>query len=253
MSRKDFLTILSTIALLLAICACIVVIKSGMLVIKNNQSPNVKQISSTPAASGTLKVDSESFGNPIDFPFPPSETPIKTFKIASDSIYQECNMFLGYTYKVINESGSDFLITADPEMATVTDKDYVIPQSIGAAVLWTKNSSGDWIGFSIAISEEGSFNYWSYESCNLSKMENLNIGTNIIAVTSSDPDVAYPQLIGDEVHLFMADKVGRCELTISYLLKPSQTIVINNIGVFDDYYNSQYEIAMEMAKRRGIE
>ena len=252
MSRKDFLTILSTIALLLAICACIVVIKSGMLVIKNNQAPDAKQVSSS-SASGTLEFDSESFGNPIDFPAPPSENPIKTFKIASDSIYQEWNMYLGNTYKVISPYNIEYMITADPEIATVTDKDYVIPQSIGAAVLWTKNSSGDWIGFSIAISEEGSFNYWSYESCNLSKMENLNIGTNIIAVTSSDPDVAYPQLIGDEVHVFTAGKVGRCELTISYLLKPSQTIVINNIGLFDDYYNSQYEIAMEMAKRRGIE
>lgn len=252
MSRKDFLTILSTIALLLAICACIVVIKSGMLVIKNNQSPDAKQVSSS-SASGTLEFDSESFGNPIDFPAPPSEAPIKTFKIASDSIYQEWNMYLGSTYKVISPYNIEYMITADPEIATVTDKDYVIPQSIGAAVLWTKDGSGNWIGSSISMSEEGAFIYWSYESCNLSKMENLNIGTNIIAVTSSDPDVAYPQLIGDEVHLFMADKVGRCELTISYLLKPSQTIVINNIGVFDDYYNSQYEIAMEMAKRRGIE
>lgn len=252
MSRKDFLTILSTIALLLAICACIVVIKSGMLVIKNNQSPNAKQVSSS-SASGTLEFDSESFGNPIDFPTPPSETPIKTFKIASDSIYQEWNMYLGSTYKVISPYNIEYMITADPEIATVTAKDYVIPQSIGAAVLWTKDGSGNWIGSSISMSEEGAFICWSYESRNLSQMENLNIGTNIIAVTSSDPDVAYPQLIGDEVHLFMADKVGRCELTISYLLKPSQTIVINNIGVFDDYYNSQYEIAMEMAKRRGIE
>ena len=252
MSRKDFLTILSTIALLLSICACIVVIKSGMLVIKNNQSPDAKQVSSS-SASGTLEFDSESFGNPIDFPVPPSETPIKTFKIASDSIYQEWNMYLGSTYKVISPYNIEYLITADPEIATVTDKDYVIPQSIGAAVLWTKDGSGNWIGSSISMSEEGAFICWSYESRNLSQMENLNIGTNIIAVTSSDPDVAYPQLIGDEVHVFTAGKVGRCELTISYLLKPSQTIVINNIGLFDDYYNSQYEIAMEMAKRRGIE
>lgn len=252
MSRKDFLTILSTIALLLAICACIVVIKSGMLVIKNNQAPDAKQVSSS-SASGTLEFDSESFGNPIDFPAPPSENPIKTFKIASDSIYQEWNMYLGNTYKVISPYNIEYMITADPEIATVTDKDYVIPQSIGAAVLWTKDGSGNWIGSSISMTEEEAFICWSYESRNLSQMENLNIGTNIIAVTSSDPDVAYPQLIGDEVHVFTAGKVGRCELTISYLLKPSQTIVINNIGLFDDYYNSQYEIAMEMAKRRGIE
>ncbi len=252
MSRKDFLTILSTIALLLAICACIVIIKSGILVIKNNQSPNAKQVSSS-SASGTLEFDSESFGNPIDFPTPPSETPIKTFKIASDSIYQEWNMYLGNTYKVISPYNIEYMITADPEIATVTDKDYVIPQSIGAAVLWTKDGSGNWIGSSISMSEEEAFICWSYESRNLSQLSDFHIGSNIVSVSSSDPEVAHPELVDDEVYVYTDGKVGRCEITIEYMLKPSQTIVINNIGLFDDYYNSQHEIAMEMAKRRGIE
>lgn len=253
MSRKDFLTILSTIALLLAICACIVIIKSGILIIKNNQAPDARQLSSTSAASCTLEFDSESFGKPIDFPVPPSETPIKSFKIASDPIYQEWNMYLGSTYKVISPYNIEYMITADPEIATVTDKDYVIPQSIGAGVLWTKDGSGNWIGSSISMSEEGAFICWSYESKNLSQLPDFHIGSNIISVSSSDPKVAYPELVDDEVHVYSDGKIGSCEITIEYMLKPSQTIVVNNLGLFDDYYNSQYEIAMEMAKRRGIE
>lgn len=255
MNRKNFLTILTTIFLLVAIVACIVIIRSGSLVISRvkNTSPETMASVEVSNFSVTSSSDTEFIGEPINFASLPTESPIKTFVVSADPLYQECDMYIGYTYKVVSENGEPFIITADPEIATVTDKNYVIPLDIGAAVLWQKNGSGQWSGSSIFISDENSFRTWSNENTNICDVPYLNIGSNIVSVSSSDPYVARVELVNDKVYVHTEDKVGRCEVYIEYVLKPSQTIIVNNVGVFSEYYEAQESMALELARQRGIE